>query len=84
MIYTVQNTSKIGKPVDYILDADGNQIDGQSVACDTETGEVTQHVLDQAGVPVVDPTGTAVMTVTRHFKPPLKVVFRQIAGCRET
>jgi uncharacterized protein YrrD len=67
MIYTVENTLRVGNVVDYILDANGERIHGPTVECNTETGEVIQlHV--QYGIP-------SNMTRKLMFAAPLQVVF---------
>jgi len=74
MIYTVENTSKAGRPVKFILDANGNKIEGFNVECDTETGEVVQHMTDEKGVLILDRSGNFVMR-RMIFQKPLQVIF---------
>jgi hypothetical protein len=75
MIYTVNNTSKAGRPVDYILDGYGNRIEGLNVECNTETGEVTQYRTNQKGVPILDSSGSYCVKRRMIFQKPLQVVF---------
>lgn len=77
MIYSVENTIDIGKPVEAIYDADGNEIKGRNIRCDTETGEVIQHATDFNGNILFDGTETEILLNTLYFKPPLKVVFKE-------
>ncbi len=75
MIYTVDNTSKAGRPVDYILDGYGNRIEGVNVECNTETGEVTQYRTNQKGVPILHSSGNYCVKRRMIFQKPLQVVF---------
>jgi hypothetical protein len=75
MIYTVYNTSKAGKPVDYILDGYGDRIEGRSVECNTETGEVTQYRTNENGVPILHSSGNFCVKRRMIFQKPLQVVF---------
>jgi len=73
MIYTVDNTSKIGKPVKLIVDANGLVWD-HVLSVDTETGEITQWMLDEDGKVKFDENGEALV---EHVKTaaPVRVVF---------
>jgi len=75
MIYTAHNTSKVGRPVDYILDGHGNKIEGLSVECNTETGEVTQYRTNKKGVPILHSSGNYFLKRRMIFQKPLQVVF---------
>ena len=75
MIYTVHNTSKAGKPVDYILDGYGNRIEGPNVECNTETGEVTQYRTNEKGVPILHSSGNYCVKRRMIFQKPLRVIF---------
>jgi len=44
-VFTIENTSKIGRPV-RVFDADGNEIPF-CISCDTETGEVERYETDE-------------------------------------
>ena len=75
MIYTVHNTSKAGRPVDYILDGHGNRIEGRNVECNTETGEVMQYRTNEKGVPILHSSGNYCVKRRMIFQKPLQVVF---------
>jgi hypothetical protein len=75
MIYTVDNTSKAGRPVDYILDGHGKKIEGPSVECNTETGEVTQYRTNEKGVPILHSSGNYCVRRRMIFQKPLQVIF---------
>jgi hypothetical protein len=75
MIYTVKNTIKAGRRVDYIADAHGNRIYGPTIECNTETGEVTQYRTNQKGVPILRSSGNYCVKRRMIFQKPLQVVF---------
>ncbi len=75
MIYTVKNTIKAGRPVDYILDGYGDRIEGPNVECNTETGEVTQYRTNEKGVPILHSSGNYCVKRRMIFQKPLRVVF---------
>jgi hypothetical protein len=75
MIYTVENTLRVGNVVDYIVDANGERIHGPTIECNTETGEVIQYVTYQNGVPILDVDRKHCVRRRMIFQKPLQVVF---------
>jgi hypothetical protein len=51
MLYNVENTILAGKPVDYILDANGFRYDKGLLECDTETGRIVRYKPADASTP---------------------------------
>lgn len=72
MIYTIENTAKIGKPV-IVFDADGVEVT-HCVRCDTETGEVERFEVDINGRYVFDEAGGSINRVKEVLPRPLRVV----------
>lgn len=70
MLLTVDNTSRIGKPV-RIFDADGQEVK-QVVECDTTTGHVVRF-RTEGGKIAGPPNGTAIQRVTENRPAPLRV-----------
>jgi hypothetical protein len=57
----------------WVYDADGLLIP-HPISGDTDTGEVTCYTLAGDGSPAVSGDGTQLLTVTRFFPPPLRVL----------
>jgi hypothetical protein len=77
MIYTVDNTSRAGRPVACILDGHGNEIEGKTIECNTETGEVTQYRTNEKGVPILHSSGNFCVRRRMIFQKPLRVIFSE-------
>lgn len=76
MIYTIANTVNIGKPIKAIYDRCGQQIEGPTVRCDTETGEVVRLCVDSNGY-VLDDNGKEILEERMIFQGPLRVEFAE-------
>ncbi len=63
MIYTADNTSRVGNPVS-VFDADGNEIK-HVIMADTWTGEVTTIEMDSNGEPLVE--NNKLKTITTRY-----------------
>ena len=55
-----------------VYDADGVQIEGMIIQCDTETGEVLRYRPDGEGCPQLCPGVDRVWTETVAYKKPLR------------
>jgi hypothetical protein len=63
MRYTLDGTTRIGKPV-RVFDGQGNELHGCTVV-DTDTDEVQLHKVDDNGLFVVHPNGRRLVYETR-------------------
>ena len=73
-IYTVDNTSKIGRPCK-VFDANGVEL-RWVLRCDTETGEVEQHATDpETGKIQIDIAKGEIVQQTKFYPAPLRVEF---------
>lgn len=76
MILDYRNTCPPNMPHE-AFDADGVSIWSETERVfwiDTKTGECRCYRFDANGTPVVDIGGDDVETITKHFKPPMRVV----------
>jgi hypothetical protein len=76
VIYTVANTVNIGKPIKAIYDRYGQRIDGPTVRCDTETGEIVQLCVGPDGY-VLDSSGKEILEKRIILQGPLRVEFAE-------
>ena len=74
MLYTLDNTSRVGKPA-RVFDGDGNELDGCTWV-DTDSGEVERFKVDANGLHVVHPNGKRVVRET-VVVPGVRVEFKQ-------
>ena len=65
-IYTVENTSRIGKRV-RVFDGLGKEVE-KCTYCDDKTGEIERHLIDEKGKPVVDRLKNEIVTI-REMRP---------------
>ena len=73
-IYTVDNTSKIGRPCK-VFDANGVEL-LRVIRCETETGEVEQFLTDpQTGEILIDAAKEEAVRWTKCYPAPLRVEF---------
>lgn len=71
MIYTIENTSAIGKPVK-VFDGNGHEVLYPRMV-NTETGECFVSTVDEGGQLVTDPKTGDLATHTEYRPLPLKI-----------
>ncbi len=74
MIYTVENTAKIGRRIKWVVDAAGTEYH-RCIRIDTETGEVTYYKTDGDGK-LISLAGRFLIETVRGA-PPITVEFKE-------
>lgn len=71
MLYTLENTAKIGKPIK-VFDGEGNHIP-KALSVDTETGEITKFKTNEDGTILIVDGEALRETITVSL--PIKIEF---------
>lgn len=76
MVYTTENTFKLGRPIDKIIDANGFEHKNKlTISVDTVTGEIIQYRLDENDRVIVDDSKGVLLQETVKIAAPVLVTF---------